>query len=140
LTASSSVPAPPPFVFAAIVDPAVLRRALPGCAALDPMGRDTFDATFTLDFAGRKDTYTGRFGIRDQVPSDSLRLTFESATPAGRVAGSVALRLTADGGATHVVCEIDVKFPAVPATEPRLLEGAARRLAADFFVHLTREI
>ncbi len=132
--------APPAFVFAAIVDPAVLRRAMPGCDALVPVGRDEYEATLTLVVAGLKGTYTGHARITDKQPSDSLRIAFDGMTASGTVRGSAALRLTADGGATRVACDLELHVGGSHPVEPRTVEAAARKITTDFFVQLAREI
>lgn len=132
--------APPAFVFAAIVDPAVLRRAMPGCETLVPSGRDEFQATLTLDVAGLKGTYTGHVRIADKHPSDSLRFAIDGMIPSGTLRGSAALRLTADGGVTRVACDLELHVGGSHPIEPRLVEAAARKITTDFFVQLAREI
>ena len=66
LTLSSVIPASRERVFAALTDPEMLRRAIPGCEALTAIGPDEYAATLKVGVAGLKGTYTGKAAVRDK--------------------------------------------------------------------------
>ena len=130
----SVVPADRARVFAALVDPAVLQRCIPGCESLAATGPDVYEARLKIGVAGLKGTYTGKAAIRDRQPPDSLTLSVEGKNGPGFVRGSAAIALSAEGDATRVACEADVLVGGlIAAVGSRLVDAAAKKLADDFF-------
>ena len=128
-------------VFAALVDPDVLRRAIPGCESLTATGADEYAATLKVGVAGLKGRYTGKAAIRDKQPTDSLTLTFEGKGGPGFVRGSGAIALTPEGDGTRIACEADIVVGGLIATVgSRLVEAAAKKLSEDFFKQLAKEL
>jgi carbon monoxide dehydrogenase subunit G len=138
---SSLLPASRERVFAALVDPEVLRRAIPGCESLTPAGDDTYEATLKIGVAGLKGTYTGKAAIRDQRPPDALSLSFEGKGSPGFVRGSSTIALTPEADATRVSADADVQVGGlIAAVGSRLVEAAAKKLADDFFKQLAEQL
>ena len=141
LILSSVIPAGRARVFAALIDPAVLQRCIPGCESLTATGPDVYEATLKIGVAGLKGTYTGKAAIRDQHPPDSLTLSFEGKGGPGFVRGSAVIALSAEGDATRMACEADVQVGGlIAAVGSRLVDAAAKKLADDFFKQLSREL
>ena len=143
LSLSSSVSAPRERVFAALIDPAILQRSIPGCESLKETAPDTYDVTLKVGVAGMKGTYTGRASIRDAHPPESLTLAFEGKGGPGFVRGSAAITLSPEdeGGATRVACDADVQVGGlIAAVGSRLVEAAAKKQADDFFRALSSAI
>jgi len=131
---SQTIPADRARVFAALVDPAILQRAIPGCESLTAAGPDTYEATLKVGVAGLKGTYTGKASIRDKRPPESLTLTFEGKGGPGFVRGSAAITLADDNGSTRLDAVADVQVGGlIAAIGSRLVEAAARKQADDFF-------
>jgi carbon monoxide dehydrogenase subunit G len=138
---TSRIPAPRDAVFAALIDPAVLQRAIPGCESLVAVGIDDYEAAIRIGVAGLKGTYTGTAQIREKAPPESLRLSFAGKGGPGFVRGSAAIRLSEDDGVTVVTSEADVQVGGlIAAVGSRLIEAGARKLTDDFFSQLAREI
>ena len=144
LKVSSLVPADPDRVFAALVNPDVLRRAIPGCDSLTPMAADTpdtYEATLKVGLAGLKGTYKGKASIREQHPPDALTLSFEGKGGPGFVRGSAVIALTPEAGATRIAADADVQVGGViAAVGSRLVEAGAKKMADDFFRQLAVEL
>lgn len=141
LTVDSSVQAGRDRVFAALLDPAVLQRCIPGCESLTETGPDAYAATLKVGVAGMKGTYTGKAAIANKQPPDSLTLSIDGKGGPGFVRGTAALRLSSDGAATRVACEADVQVGGlIAAVGSRLVEAAARKMADDFFRQLAAEL
>jgi carbon monoxide dehydrogenase subunit G len=141
ITASSIIPADRARVFAALIDPAILQRAIPGCESLTATGPDAYEAALKIGVAGLKGTYTGKAAIRDKNPPDALTLTFEGKGGPGFVRGSAAVTLADDNGSTRVDTVADVQVGGlIAAVGSRLVEAASRKLADDFFRQLAREL
>ena len=141
LTLTSVVPADRARVFAALIDPDVLRRCIPGCETFTANGPDTYEAALKIGVAGLKGTYSGKAAIRDREPPDSLTLGFEGKGGPGFVRGSAAITLSADGDSTRIACDADVQVGGlIAAVGSRLVDAAAQKLADDFFRQLSSEL
>src|SRR3989454_6760288 len=141
LTLSSVVQAPRERVFAALVDPAILQKCIPGCESLAEIAPDTYEATLKIGVAGLKGTYTGKAAILDKKPPESLTLTFEGKGGPGFVRGSAAITLADENGSTRVDTVADVQVGGlIAAVGSRLVEAAARKLADDFFRQLSTQL
>lgn len=138
ITASSALRADRDRVFAALADPDVLRRCIPGCESLTPTGPDAYRATLKVGVAGLKGTYGGTASIRDRRPPESITLTFDGKGGPGFVRGSALITLVAEGPITRAVYDADVQVGGViAAVGSRLVEAAAKKLAGDFFGRLS---
>jgi carbon monoxide dehydrogenase subunit G len=141
LALSSVVPAPRDRVFAALIDPAILQRCIPGCESLIETAPDEYQATLKIGIAGLKGTYTGKAVIRDRRPPEALTLAVEGKGGPGFVRGSAAIALTPDGESTRVACDADVQVGGlIAAVGSRLVEAAAKKLADDFFRQLSTSL
>jgi uncharacterized protein len=141
LSLSSVVPASRERVFAALVDPQILRAVIPGCEALEPTGPDTYAVTLKVGAAGLKGTYKGKAEVRDKHPPESLTLAFEGAGSPGFVRGSAAIALSEEGDGTRIASESDVVVGGLVAlVGSRLIEATAKQLSEVFFGQLAREL
>ena len=141
INVTAVIPVPRERVFAALVDPDVLRRAIPGCETLTATGADEYAATLKVGVAGLKGVYNGKAAVRDKQPPDSLTLAFEGKGAPGFVRGSAAMRLSTEGDATRVTSEADVMCGGLIASVgSRLIEAAAKKLSEDFFRQLEKEL
>jgi carbon monoxide dehydrogenase subunit G len=143
LAITSVVPAPRDRVFAALIDPAILQRSIPGCASLQETAPDVYEATLKIGVAGLKGRYAGKASVRDKRPPESLTLDFDGSGGAGFVRGSAVMTI-APGETdefTRVDCVADVQVGGViAAVGSRLVEAAAKKLADDFFRQLTMQL
>lgn len=141
ITLSSTLPVERGTVFAALVDPAVLQRCIPGCEELVETGPDAYAAKLRVGVAGLKGSYSGTAAIRDKRPPDSLTLVFEGKGAPGFLRGSAAIALSDADAGTSVTCDADVHVGGlIAAVGSRLVEAAAKKLADDFFRQLAREV
>ncbi len=156
LTAATSVAASREAVIAALVDPGVLRRIIPGCEELLETAPDTFQVRVQIRVAGLKGSYTGSLTLRDRWPPAPFTLSFDGKGSPGFVRGTAEVRRASRGdrsggaetsvsAATHagtdVGCDADVQVGGLIASvESRLVDAMARKLAADFFRQLAVEI
>ncbi|MGH9387083.1 MAG: CoxG family protein [Vicinamibacterales bacterium] len=141
IAASSSVRADRDRVFAALLDPEVLQRCIPGCESLTPTGPDAYKATLKIGVAGLKGTYGGTVSIRDRRQPESMTLVFDGKGGPGFVRGSAVITLVSELPITRAVCDTDVHIGGViAAVGSRLVEAAAKKLVEDFFARLSDEL
>ena len=137
LLLTSRVNAPRERVFAALIDPVILQRSIPGCESLTETSPDVYEAVLKIGVAGLKGSYKGSAAVRDKRPPESLTLAMNGKGGPGFVRGTAAITLTADGDATGVACDADVQVGGlIAAVGSRLIEVAARKMADDFFARL----
>jgi carbon monoxide dehydrogenase subunit G len=141
IASTATLALPPDRVFAALVDPAVLQRCIPGCEELKAIGPDVYEARLKIGVAGLKGTYVGKAQLRDKIPPESFTLSFDGSGAPGFVRGMARVRLTAEAPGTRMTSEADVQVGGlIAAVGSRLVEAAARKLADDFFRQLAAEI
>ena len=126
--------APAGEVWAALTDPAVLVRTIPGCERLEPAGPDSYRFTVTAGVASVRGTYTGEVALSQQHEPTSLVLTARCAGGPGTVATSIHITLTPAGATTEVGYDADAAVGGLIAgVGQRMLASVAGRLAAEFF-------
>lgn len=138
IATASSVAAPRAAVYSALVNPEMLKRAIPGCESLVATGPDTYEAQLNVGVAGLKGSYRGSVTIKDQQPPHSFSLSFDGKGGPGFVRGTAAVRLSDEGAGTRVDSNADVQVGGlIAAIGSRLIEAATRKLSDDFFRDLT---
>jgi uncharacterized protein len=135
ISGSATVHAPPPEVWTALNDPAVLARTIPGCEQLEAAGPDSYRLTITAGVASIQGTYTGTVSLTDRQEPTSSRLTVNVAGAPGTLNASVLVLLVPSGnGSTEVTYAADATPDGkIAAVGQRLLASTAKQLASDFF-------
>ena len=90
-------------VWAALNDPAVLVRTIPGCQRLETVGADSYAMTLSAGVASIKGVYQGEVRISDQDEPSSFVLTASGAGAPGTVAARVDVALAAGDDSTTTV-------------------------------------
>jgi len=128
-------------VFAALVDPEILQRSIPGCEELRLVEEDTYAARLKIGVAGLKGSYTGTARIRDKRPPDALTLAVDGKGAPGFVRGTANIELSVDPAGTRVTCDADAQVGGlIAAVGSRLIETTARKLTDEFFQRLASQI
>lgn len=141
LAIAHSFAAAPAEVFEALIDPAALRRCIDGCERMEKIGEDLYEVRLKVGVAGMKGTYTGTIRIAAMEPPRSLTLEVDGKGAPGFVRATARLQLAAAGDRTGVSGEADATVGGVvAAVGSRLIEAAAKKMAADFFARLEVEI
>ncbi|WP_052664647.1 SRPBCC family protein [Nitriliruptor alkaliphilus] len=141
ITGSYTVDAPREAFWHALQDPAVLARTLPGCESLQALGDDAYAATVTAGVASIKGTYSGKVQLRDKQVPESYRLRAEGAGAPGTIQADAVVRLEVDGDTTIVHYDADaVVGGMIGGVGQRMIAGAARRTAGEFFSAVANEV
>jgi uncharacterized protein len=135
VSGSAVLHAPRERVWAALQDPAVLVRTIPGCQQLEQVGPDTYRATVMAGVASIKGTYSGDVRLTDQAEPDSFVLHASGAGAPGTVNADVRVTLAdADGGATRLAYDADaVVGGVIGGVGQRMIVGVAKKTAGEFF-------
>ena len=135
ISGTATLHAPPPQVWTALNDPAVLAHTIPGCEQLEAMGPDSYRLTITAGVASIQGTYTGTVSLTDRQEPTSSRLAVNVAGAPGSLTASVLVLLVPSGnGSTEVTYAADATPDGkIAAVGQRLLASSAKQRASDFF-------
>jgi carbon monoxide dehydrogenase subunit G len=122
-------------------DPAVLARCTPGVTSLEPDGEGRYKATIALAIGPIKGSFSGQIAVTDQTPPEAMTLDVKARGPGGGVTAVGRFRLhEIEGGRTRIEWSGQPQLTGVlAAVGGRLLEGAAKPMANQFFEQLARE-
>jgi uncharacterized protein len=127
--------APRDEVFAALNDVEILKRAIPGCEAMEAISDTEFIATVTSKVGPLKARFKGQVTLSDVVAPESYTLIGEGkGGPAGHAKIRSRVRLVEDGQAT--IMHYDVKADIggkLAQLGGHLVEKTSKKLAAEFF-------
>jgi carbon monoxide dehydrogenase subunit G len=142
ITGTATIGQPVGAVYAALTDPAVLVRTIPGCQRLEQTAPDTYQATVAAGVASIKGLFDGGVRLSDQRPPESLTLHASGAGAPGTVEAVARVRLAADpSGGTLIQYDADATVGGVlGGVGQRMLTGVARKTAAEFFAAVDRDL
>jgi carbon monoxide dehydrogenase subunit G len=135
VSGSATLNASPDRVWAALNDPAVLVRTIPGCERLEEVSRDAYRMTVTAGVASIKGSYAGDVLLTDQQEPYAFVLKASGAGGPGTVSADVKVRL-ADGADGTTVLSYDadaIVGGMIGGVGQRILTGVAKKTAAEFF-------
>jgi uncharacterized protein len=141
VTGNAVLHATPSEVFAALNDPQVLARTIPGCQTLTPLGGDCYALQVTAGVASVKGTYEGQVRLTDQQPPHGFTLRALGSGAPGTVDTTVRVSLADDQGTTRLAYDADaVVGGMVGGVGQRVLTGVARKMAGQFFAAVDAEL
>ncbi len=135
MTDSRTIAASPEEVWAAILDPEVLKQCVPGCTEMSGSAEDGFEATVVQKVGPVKATFKGTVTLSDMVPGQSLTLSGEGkGGAAGFAKGGADVKLTAVEGGTELHYDVEAKVGGKLAQlGSRIIDGFAKKMADQFF-------
>jgi hypothetical protein len=144
MTSTRTIAAPRDRVWAALNDPAVLMRCVPGCEGLVPDGVDAWKIVLAAKVGSVSARFTGRMTLSDVRHAEGYTVGFDGqggAAGFARGEAKVALAPAAGGAATDlsyaVKAQVGGKLAQVGS---RLVDGAAGKLADDFFARFAAAV
>ena len=135
LTDEIRIEAPREAVFAALNDPEILKRAIPGCQELERVSETEMTATVQAKVGPVRAKFTGAVTLADVNPPEGYTISGEGkGGAAGFAKGGAKVSLEDDGGATVLRYEVDAEVGGKLAqVGARLIEGTSKKLAGEFF-------
>jgi carbon monoxide dehydrogenase subunit G len=133
---SQRIPAPKAKVWAALNDPEILRRCIPGCQTLEMASPTEMSATVVLKVGPVKATFNGKVTLTDIDAPNSYRIIGEGAGGvAGFAKGGAKVRLEEEAPDVTILhyeteAQIGGKLAQLGS---RLIDSTSRKLAANFF-------
>lgn len=134
ITGEYRIAAPRETVWAALNDPEVLKACIPGCEELQKLSDTEIDARVAAALGPVRSTFATRIQLSDIQPPVSYTISGEGKAAAGFGKGSAKVELAEESGATVLRYSAELKLGGKLAqVGSRLLEGATRQLADQFF-------
>jgi len=142
LTNSRTVPASIETTWAALNDPETLKACIPGCESIERTGENELKAAVTARVGPVSARFMGLLRLSDIVPSKSYTIRFEGqGGAAGFANGEARVALAAQDGGTRIdytaKAQVGGKLAQVGS---RLIDGAAAKLADDFFARFAERL
>lgn len=133
------IAAPPEKVWEGINDPTILKACIPGCEQLDKTSPTDFVATAKLKIGPVSATFKGKVTLSELQPPSRLTLTGEGqGGVAGFAKGGAEVVLTPEGDGTVLTYTAKASVGGKLAQiGQRLIDGAAKQIADDFFKRFT---
>lgn len=124
-----------PKVWAALNDPAILRKCLPGCEKLEKESDTAFSATVKTKIGPVSAKFSGAVTLEDLDPPNGYRIVGEGkGGVAGFAKGHAKVTLTEESGATVLAYDADARVGGKLAQiGSRLVAGTIRKLTDEFF-------
>jgi carbon monoxide dehydrogenase subunit G len=137
---SHTIPAPRDRVFAALTNPEVLQKCIPGCEELQKTADNQYTAKLSAGVGSIKAVFTATVSIEEVSPPAHYKLVVEGKAQPGFVKGTGSLDLTEQNGGTEIKYTGEVNVGGMLASVgQRMLQATANMLAGKFFSALETE-
>lgn len=124
-------------VWAALLDPDVLKACVPGCQEMNGSAEEGFEAVVVQKVGPVRATFKGAVTLSEMVPHESLTMDGEGkGGAAGFAKGGAQVRLEADGDQTTLHYDVEAKVGGKLAQlGSRIIDGFAKKMADQFFTN-----
>ncbi len=128
-------------VWAALNDPDVLARCIPGCKELGRKAENEFAAKVALKIGPVSATFSGSVTLEDLDPPNGYRIIGQgNGGMAGFAKGGALVRLQESEGATILTYEAKAEIAGkIASLGARLISATSKKLADQFFSAFARE-
>jgi len=137
------IKAPREVVFAAILDPEVLKDCIPGASSVEGNAMDGFEAVVTQKVGPVKATFKGAVQMSEIVENEKITITGEGkGGAAGFAKGGAVVTLEELGPElTQLSYDVEAKVGGKLAQlGSRIIDGFAKKMADQFFANLQEGI
>ena len=130
-----TIKASPETVWAAILNPEVLKLCVPGCESMTGSVEDGFEATVKQKIGPVSASFSGVVKLSDIDPGRAVTITGEGkGGAAGFAKGGAKVRLAPVEGGTELTYEVDASVGGkIAQLGSRLIDGFAKKMADEFF-------
>ena len=142
MNSQQHIAAPRDLVWAALNDPEIIRRCIPGCESLERLPEGDLAATVVLKVGPVKASFKGMVRFENMVAPASLTLVGQgSGGIAGHARGSAAVSLEEEAGGTLLSYAVNAQVGGkIAQLGARLIHSTSQKLAAEFFNKLQKEM
>jgi uncharacterized protein len=143
MTGEVMLPADRATVWAALNDPEILKRSIPGCQELAKTSDTEFTATAKVAVGPVKATFKGKVNLTDIEAPNGYRISGEGqGGVAGFAKGGAKVRLDdGENGGTRLSYDVEAHVGGKLAQlGGRLINGVAKKYADEFFANFAKAI
>jgi carbon monoxide dehydrogenase subunit G len=142
MTGEQLVPASQEITWNALNDPEVLKACVPGCESIERISGNDFQVLMVARVGPVSAKFKGKLSLSDIKPPTSYSISFEGqGGAAGFAKGSASVRLSAENSATRLSYDVKANVGGKLAQiGSRLVDGAARKVADDFFRNFNEKL
>src|ERR1700688_764651 len=129
------LPAAREVVWAKLNDPEVLKACIPGCQSLEKLSDTEFQAVAVTKIGPVKAKFKGKVTLSDLDPPNGYKISGQGdGGVAGFATGGATVKLEPKDGGTLLIYTVEAQIGGKLAQlGQRLVNGAAKKLADDFF-------
>ena len=133
---------PPQTVWEKLNDAATLKACIPGCEQLDKTSDTEFQAVATVKIGPVKAKFKGRVTLSDLDPPNGYKISGQGdGGVAGFAKGGATVKLAPKNGGTVLSYNVDAQIGGKLAQlGQRLINGAAKKIADDFFANFANAV
>ncbi|MCJ0764075.1 CoxG family protein [Variovorax terrae] len=126
----------------ALNDPEVLKACIPGCDKVEATGENQYAVGMALKIGPVSAKFAGKITLSDIQPPSSYTLAFDGqGGAAGFGKGSAKVALTPGEGGCELAYSVNAQVGGkVAQLGQRLIDGAAKSMAEDFFKRFDQEM
>jgi hypothetical protein len=140
LAGSYAFEAPRSVVWAALFDPEVLAKTLPGCEKLEREG-DTFKGDINVKMGPVQGKFQGKVDISDVKELEGYTMVVDGRGPAGFVKANARLGVVAEGDSTRLDYDSDIQVGGkIASVGQRLLDASSRAIVKQSLEGLHQQI
>jgi len=142
MTGEQLVPASQEVTWNALNDPEVLKACVPGCESIERISGNDFQVLMVARVGPVSAKFKGKLSLSDIKPPNSYAISFEGqGGAAGFAKGSASVRLSSENSATRLSYDVKANVGGKLAQiGSRLVDGAARKVADDFFRNFNEKL
>ena len=142
MTGEYQLPASQQAVWEKLNDPAVLKACIPGCQELNKTGDNGFQAVATIKIGPVKATFKGAVTLSDIDPPNGYKISGQGeGGVAGFAKGGAVVKLEPKDGGTLLTYNVEAQIGGKLAQlGQRLVNGAAKKVADDFFQNFVKAV
>jgi carbon monoxide dehydrogenase subunit G len=129
--------------YAALQDPVILAKCMPGCESLEKIGEDEYAVKLKMAIAAFSGLFAGKVRIADAQPHSQFKLIVEGSGKIGFMKGEGLMKLASveDGTKTQVDYEGDVQIGGtLAAVGQRLVDSTSKMMVKRFFDKIAEEL
>lgn len=123
-----------------MIDPEILRRAVPGCQALEAAEDGGYSITLKAGVGAIKGVFTGTIKLEDLREPEHYRIVVDAKGTVGFVKGTGDLDLISQGEETTIKYSGDVSIGGtIASVGQRMVQSSSKMMASQFFTALEAE-
>ncbi len=138
MTDTRQIAASPAEVYAALLEPEVLKACVPGAQEVIGSAEEGFEATVVQKVGPVKATFKGQVTLSDLMPGEAITISGEGkGGAAGFAKGGAKVTMAAKDGGTELSYDVEAKVGGKLAQlGSRIIDGFAKKMADQFFSNL----